>query len=259
MKYPFQMSGLELEALVAAGDPEAALLFSRWLLLGWRGVAQDERRAMELLQHTASLGYPRAMRLLGDHFSRGDGVSEDHARAETWWRNAAKAGDLDAMTNLVPLMKSNDPQRQTEGRHWAQTAAQLGAPDAQRILGVPPVDAGTPVHWTIENVTATPQQMSDLVGLWLELLRPYWPHVRATTEIEDADVDFPCPAAAALPGGTLEVTVLSGPRHLQLDLTQGDEGWTLSLTSFEPHPTQEEAPWVVGELRHIGAQLGLTL
>src|SRR5690606_4841529 len=111
-----QMSGSELEAAAAAGtSPDAPLLLATMVKRGWRGLAADEQRAIELVQHAAGTGHPRAMRLLGDLYAHGEGVEESDALAFTWWRNAARAGDVDAMANLIPLMDSDVPEAAAEG------------------------------------------------------------------------------------------------------------------------------------------------
>ena len=286
MKPVYQMSAPELEAAAATAQPDAILRLAAMVGHGWRGFAPNEARALELVQHAAGMGSPRAMRLLGDRFNRGDGVDQSTPLAFTWWRNAARAGDVDAMANLIGLMSSADPATAAEGRHWAQLAASHGQPYAINVLaggdptpslaafaslsleemaaGAPP-RTGTELAWSVEEVTGTLAQINDLVGWWLERLRAFWTDLAHQTTLDGDDLDFPCPDPRALPDGissdnsSLEVTIRAGVIHLQLDATLWDEGWNLSLTSFEPHPPADGQAWLLGELHAVASQLGLGL
>jgi hypothetical protein len=282
----YQLSGRELEAS-ATQNPHALLQLARLVTHGWRGLPTNEARALELEQHAAAMGYPQAMRRLGDRFNNGDGVDENQQIAFTWWRNAAAAGDADAMSNLIPLMDSENPAEAAEGRRWAELAAAQGVPYAINVLSggtsatpdmlafaqmsleemaakaTPP--SGNELSWSVEEVRGSLAQINDLVGWWLERLRTVWFDVTHTSTADGEDVDFPCPVVTELPDGissdnnTLEVTIRAGAFHLQLDATLWDEGWNLSLSSFEPHPPPDGQAWLLGELQGVASQLGLRL
>jgi len=280
----YQLTGRELEAVQ---HPHALLQLATWFHQGWRGCPANEAHALQLEQHAAAMGYPRAMRRLGDRFNNGDGVEENQNIAFTWWRNAAAAGDADAMSNLIPLMDSENPAEAAEGRRWCELAAAQGVPYAINVLGggtsaTPdmvafaqmsleemaaraPAPSGNELAWSIEGVRGTLAQINDLVGWWMERLRTVWTDVTHTSTHDGEDVDFPCPDIAALPDGissdndSLEVTIRAGTFHLQLDAALWDEGWNLSLASFEPHPPPDGQAWLLRELHGVAQQIGLRL
>lgn len=281
----YQLSGRELEA-AAPQNPHALLQLARLVTHGWRGLPANEGRALELEQHAAAMGYPLAMRRLGDRFNNGDGVDENQAIAMTWWRNAAAAGDAHAMSNLIPLMDSDDPATAAEGRRWAELAAAQGHPFAVNVLSgaspsadfeafakmsleemaaAAPPPSGNELAWSVEEIKGSLAQINDLVGWWLERLRAVWTDVTHASSIDGDDVDFPGPVVAELPesiaseNSTLEVTIHAGVFHLQLDATRWDEGWNLALTSFEPHPPADGQAWLLRELQGVAGQLGLRL
>ncbi len=282
----YQLSGRELEAS-ATQDPHALLQLARLVTHGWRGLPTNEARALELEQHAAAMGYPLAMRRLGDRFNNGDGVDENQQIAFTWWRNAAAAGDVDAMSNLIPLMDSENPAEAAEGRRWAELAAARGVPYAINVLSggtsatpdmlafaqmsleemaaKAPPPSGNELAWSAEEIKGSLAQINDLVGWWLERLRAVWTDVTHTTTLDGDDVDFPGPVITDLPesissdNGTLEVTVRAGAFHLQLDATLWDEGWNLAVSSFEPHPPPDGQAWLLRELQGVASQLGLRL
>ena len=135
-------------------------------------------------------------------FNNGDGVDENQAIAFTWWRNAAAAGDADAMSNLIPLMDSENPAEAAEGHRWAELAAAQGVPYAINVLGgrtaaTPdmvafaqmsleemaaraPAPSGTELAWSAEEIRGSLAQVNDLVGWWLERLRTVWTDVTHT-------------------------------------------------------------------------------
>ena len=180
----YKMTGRELEAAAKAGkNPEALLALATMIAQGWRGLDGDEDRALELEKMAASMGHPRALSRLGDRYSRGDVVEEDHAQAILWWRRAAEAGDVDAMSNLIDLRESDNPRERAEGEHWLKLAASRGQPYALTIVngGTPssladfakmsledmaaaaPAPSGNELSWEREDVRASIAQINDLV------------------------------------------------------------------------------------------------
>jgi hypothetical protein len=283
-KPSYQMTGHEVWAAAQSGQDAAALLtLARMMARGFRGLRGDEAQVIAMEQHAASLGHPRALRMLGDRYSNGDGVESNDDVAVQCWRRAAEAGDVDAMANLGSALASSAPG---EAQAWLQRAAQYGQPYAIETLrngqpkmtlgdfaklsleemaaGAPPDDDGG-VSWSPTEVKASVEQVNHLVGLWIERLRTRLPDVTATAAIDGDDADFPCPDPRALPAtiisdnAGIEVTVKSGVVHLQFDATWWDDGWSLSLTSYQPHPPPEARTWLVRELEAIAAQLGVRL
>lgn len=283
-KPAYLLFGHELEA-AAATDATALLRLADAVQQGWRGHAASEARALELLQRAAAMGHPRAMRRLGDRFTRGDGVEKNHEVALRWWRNAAAAGDVDAMANLICLARSGDPAEVAEGRRWLELAASHGQPYAvhtlrggaspamadfaklslEEMAAGAPAPSGEELAWSVEEVEISLAQLNDLVGWWLERLRAFWTDLSHDSTVDGDDTDFPCPDVRALPAGltadndTIEVSLHAGVVHLQLDATLWDEGWNLSLCSFEPHPPPDGQRWIVGELLATATQLGIRL
>jgi hypothetical protein len=125
------------------------------------------------------------------------------------------------------------------------------------------VPTGTELAFEVEGVTGNLAQVNDLVGMWLERLRPYLPDLFTVAEIESEPADFPCPDPRALPASiasdneTIEVMIHSGLTHLMLTAALWDEGWTFNLSSFDPHPTPEQQKWLVGQLLETMHMVGL--
>ncbi|HEY4176712.1 MAG TPA: hypothetical protein VGM90_07770 [Kofleriaceae bacterium] len=285
MKPRYLMSPDELAAVGSAGDHEATLMLARFAQHGLRGVPQDPERAALLVRRAADARYPHAMRLLGDRYMRGNGVPEDNALSTRWWRDAAAAGDVDAMANLLDLRTSSSPTEAAEGRHWLRLAASQGHPHALHIqaggkalevedlaamslddmAAAAPIASTNELSWDREGIAATLAQFNDVIGRWLERLRAAWPMVSVATTIHGAEIDFPCPDVGQLPrsieadNDSLEVHVREGLLHLKIYATKWEEGWSLTLSSFEPHPPISTQRWLVGELIAAGAEHGVTI
>jgi len=281
-------SGAELEHDADAGDPEALLALATMVEHGWRGLAQDRSRALELVRRAAEAGSARAACALGDRHARGDGVTSDQAEALSWWRRAAAAGNVSAMANLIPLVQSADPNEVAEGQRWLALAAAAGDPYAVNTLrhqdqavaatslaefaqlSLEELAAraeASPDELSIEleGLQATAAQLDTLTGDWIERVRARWTDAITRAEVWGDPVDFPGPdfATVVAPveegGDTIEITVRAGVRHLQLDLARSATSWSLVLTSFEPHPTAGEQRWLVDDLRTAVAAAGVSL
>jgi hypothetical protein len=279
------MSPDELAAVGSAGDHEATLMLARFAQHGLRGVPQDAERAALLVRGAADAGYPRAMRLLGDRYMRGNGVPQDNALSTRCWRDAAAAGDVDAMANLLDLRNSSSPTEAAEGRHWLRLAASQGHPHALHIqaggsalevedlaaMSLDDMAAAAPIasthelSWDREGIAATLAQFNEHVGRWLERLRAQWPNVSVATTMHGTELDFPCPDVSRLPrsieadNDSIEIHVRDGLRHLKIYATKWDEGWSLTLDSFEPHPPISAQRWLIGELIAAASDVGLAL
>ncbi len=285
MKPLYQMSQAELQQ-AAQGNPDFTLALARLLEHGLRGYAPNPAAAIELEQTAASMGHPRAMCRLGDRYARGDGLPDDDAVARTWWRNAANAGNTNAMANLIDLKDSSDPREAAEGQHWLRVAASHGQPYAVNLLAsgetstmegfanlsleemaarAKPAPSGPPeMEWDVDEVRATLAQLNDAVGWWIERLRTVWADVYADTQVDGDPVDFPCPDPNRLPRtivseeSTMEVTVYGFTHHLTLNISFSSDGWNLSMSSQEPHPPQNGQQWLIGELVGMLRQVGVT-
>ncbi len=277
-KPDYQRSGADYEELASNNDLAAIARLAELADHGWRGVPKDPARALELLRRAAELGSAEAARRMGDRYYRGRGVPMSEPDALDWYRRAAAAGDVSAMANLIPLHRSDDPRLAEEGRRWLAEAARANEPYALNTLkniGSGADDAtlvdfaraslaetaakvsasGDELHFTIENVDATLEQVNEIVGLWIESLLGRWPHVTFVTSVGGDDIDFPAPDVGGVPPGVLEesdtvdVTIRSGVRHLMLSLDKWDEGWAFALRSFAPHPAGDEQRAIVASLQ----------
>lgn len=278
----YKMSGKELEATAKTGkDPEALLALATMVTNGWRGLDSDEDRALELEKMAASLGHPRALCKLGDRFARGDVVEENQAEAMMWWRRAAEAGDVGAMSNLIGLRESHDPRERAEGEHWLKLAASRGQPFALNIVNggtassmvdfatmsleqmaaAAPPPSGTELAWE-RDVRASLSQMNDLAGIFIERLRTHFFDVHARSTIDHDDADFPQPDLAEIESlvaeeNTIEAMIYAGPLHLQLALTPDGGTWSVGLSSYEPHPSSHEQQWLIAQIVETMRQVGL--
>ena len=68
----------------------------------------------------------------------GQGVPQDYAEAEKWWRLAAEQGDAPAQYNLASMYEDGQgvPQDYVEAVKWFRLAADQGNAKAQNNLGV---------------------------------------------------------------------------------------------------------------------------
>ncbi|CZE49860.1 tetratricopeptide repeat protein [Campylobacter geochelonis] len=68
-----------------------------------RGVEQNDKKALELLEKAAEKGYLPSQREVGDMYKNGIGTQKDEAKALKWYEKAAEQGDAFAQ-NDVGLM-----------------------------------------------------------------------------------------------------------------------------------------------------------
>ena len=83
--------------------PAAAQSLERAEAAYFRG---DYAVAMQLMQPLAEQGDRHAQYLIGFMYERGEGVSEDHAKAAKWYGLAAERGHPHAQNNLGVLYKN---------------------------------------------------------------------------------------------------------------------------------------------------------
>ncbi len=112
-----------------------ALIETAKLLYAGRGVPENEKRAVDLLQIAASRGSWEAMYWIG-YFYR-HGRSQDHSRAIIWFARAAESGDARAQEQLAQMMTDGSglpaPQPESAGRYWRLAAeAGLRVPQGRR-------------------------------------------------------------------------------------------------------------------------------
>lgn len=103
------------------GSPEGAFRSASYLLSGRISashgespVAEDLPGAIKLLESSAAVGYPEAMRVLGACHAKGRGVSQDKIEACKWWRLAVDRGDEASKSYLEHLLDQlNEADRTT--------------------------------------------------------------------------------------------------------------------------------------------------
>ena len=93
----------------------------------------DYASALAAWRPAAAKGNPDAMFNLGQAYRLGRGVPIDLARAQDWYDRAARAGHVDAQTQLGMLLfqTGNRPA----GLRWLKTAADKGEARAQLLYG----------------------------------------------------------------------------------------------------------------------------
>lgn len=120
------------------------LLASTLLLLGanaWSGCATEAAGAKQNFQNclqAAQQGDAVAQKDLGNLYTRGQGVAQNHEQAVTWYRKAAGQGNLNAMYNLGVMYDRGDgvARDQKLAADWYRRAADLGDAPSQYNLGV---------------------------------------------------------------------------------------------------------------------------
>jgi hypothetical protein len=126
-----------IEQAAEAGDAEAQFKLGALYANGKR-VKQDSKAAARWLRKAAKQGWAAAQTLLGWCYAGGNGVGKDMAEAMQWYSAAAEAGDTDAMCSLADIYASGEPgiEQNTQAMLiWYETAANLGHPKAQYMLG----------------------------------------------------------------------------------------------------------------------------
>ena len=87
---------------------------------------------LSVVETEANAGNPEAQFLLGLRYGAGDGVREDHARAENWLRVAADAGLVEAQSALGEFYLISGPDYEREATKWLSVAADQG--DLQSLV-----------------------------------------------------------------------------------------------------------------------------
>ena len=90
------------------------------------------------LRALAEQGNAVAQYNLGFRYANGDGVPQDNAEAERWYRLAAYQGHADAQYSLGLMYQLGYgvPEEDAEAERWYRLAADQGHADAQSNLGL---------------------------------------------------------------------------------------------------------------------------
>ena len=129
----------EFEAIRARadkGDVEAQLSVASHYTSG-EGVARDPARAAKYIRKAAEQGSARAQCLLGLLYSNGDGVKPDPAEAARWLHKAATQGMAEAQFDLGMCYAKGDgvAKNPVQAVEWYRKAAAQGLADAICELG----------------------------------------------------------------------------------------------------------------------------
>ncbi|MEO6248529.1 MAG: SPOR domain-containing protein [Sphingomicrobium sp.] len=130
MKSKICRSILILTALSLARSPAAAQSSKAGVEAWGRG---DYAAALTIWRPLAAHGDADAMFNLGQIYRLGRGVPIDLGEAERWYARAARAGHIDAQTQLGMLLFQNGYPH--AGMSWLQKAADRGDPRAQLLYG----------------------------------------------------------------------------------------------------------------------------
>jgi TPR repeat protein len=128
-----------LEPLAKAGNADAQYHLGLLHYAG-KGVAENERRAVELLKSSAAQGNVNAMYQLGNAFTFGNEtprlVADADVEAAQWYYKAAKLGHADAQYSLGLLFMAGKgvEKDQKEATYWMQEAAKHGHKDAKSYV-----------------------------------------------------------------------------------------------------------------------------
>lgn len=93
--------------------------------------------ALKELTPLAKKGDAKAQAILGQMYSSGSGVPQNHAKAAFWYRKAAEQGHVKAQTSLGVMyeMGTGVPQDEKEAASWFRKAAEQGHGEALYTLG----------------------------------------------------------------------------------------------------------------------------
>lgn len=93
--------------------------------------------ALKELSPLAENGEVKAQAILGEMYSAGAGVPQDHAKAAFWYRKAAEQGNAKAQTSLGIMYQEGAgvPRDDKVAASWMHKAAEQGYGEALYILG----------------------------------------------------------------------------------------------------------------------------
>ena len=103
---------------------------------GGIGVEQDDTKAVQWLQKSASLGHPYAQYLLAISFCAGIGIEENLELGFLWGLKSAKQGISEAQCLVAQLYGRGDgvEQNPVEAIKWCTRSAEQGNIEAQIML-----------------------------------------------------------------------------------------------------------------------------
>ena len=134
----FQKATSYLEKAVSLGNAGAHYDLANCYLFGEANIQPDEKRGIELLEKSASLGWPPALVSIALRYQSGTGVPENMEKALEYINKAVALGDIDAICTLgcwhiYGLVPSFDPSK---GISLLEQAASSNHVEATFQLGV---------------------------------------------------------------------------------------------------------------------------
>ena len=138
-----------LQAAANHGLVEAYMKLAHIYKYGSR-VEKDVIKYFEWTSKAAALGHMEAIKNLGIAYKYGKGVQPDKEKAFQLFRNSALLGDVNAnfQVAICYYFGIGVKQDQIEARRWNLRAADLGAREAQHLLGW----RGGPMDWVALNL-----------------------------------------------------------------------------------------------------------
>ena len=122
-----------LQVAADAGELEAQFELGRLLVQsGQGGETPAVKRGMRRLQDAAKSGYADAQYFLAWCYEIGQGVKQDSAKSEKWYRRAARSGNAAA---AMLLGERTERDRPREALSWYELAAKNGNIDAWLRVG----------------------------------------------------------------------------------------------------------------------------
>ncbi|GGE93290.1 SEL1-like repeat protein [Stappia taiwanensis] len=134
---PTEVGSVALRQAAAAGDPAANFAIAVHYTEG-NSVKPDLAKAAEYYEKAARAGLAPAQYRLGSLYEKGRGVARDLAKAREWYGRAAEAGNAKAAHNLAVLYAeglSGEPEFR-DAAYWFKKAANFGLADSQYNLGI---------------------------------------------------------------------------------------------------------------------------
>ncbi|MCR5814794.1 MAG: sel1 repeat family protein [Desulfovibrio sp.] len=126
----------DVQKAAANGNAEAANRLGVWYEKGQNGLPKDHKQAVSWYRQAAKLGNILAMHNLGDCYLQQVGVAFDPYQAYLWYKKAAEAGGAIGYEDLGNFFKTygfGKPDRET-AKIWYAQAARQGRKTAQAKL-----------------------------------------------------------------------------------------------------------------------------
>jgi len=139
-----------------AGDPDAMTNIGVLYQYGF-GLPRSAKKAAEMYEKAAQLGFVMAQYDLANLYYDGNGVDRDRKQAARWYTAAAQGGHAKSQFYLAQMYFDGDgvDESKETGFSWLQKASDQGMPDAQHELGRRLIFG--------DDVTADPAKGADLV------------------------------------------------------------------------------------------------